>query len=262
MIYGGGCGFPGSAPPSSWRLGGRARGADPGGLVTNWKALPEEGFVREVGDIRGAIDTNPIVGMASPPDCTETRFDQRNLVAPPPVGVANGEEAEPPMTEDCSPMGISFGGGALTGETMALGRRSCGAPAGTGTLWTMGTGPPVSIPAPSSSSSSRLDPEEEESLAESSESLLLDELELELTPPRDPAPLAPPTDGATDNPFPPAGRELAEVVMRGFGRGGLAGTGIDARIAAVVDCVVTPDDRDSICGVCFTTGVAWGIACG
>ena len=133
-----------------------------------------------MGDASGAIDTNPKLGMASP-----ARLDQRNLLAPPTGGVEdNGEEVGPPPTPPvgCSLMEISFGGGALTGDRMALGRRSCGAPAGTGTLWTMGTGPPVSMADPSSSSSSRLDPGVDDSLAESSESLLLVELELELAP--------------------------------------------------------------------------------
>jgi hypothetical protein len=263
LDYGGGCGFPGSAPLKSWRLGGRARGADPGGLVTNWKALPEEDLEREVGDASGTIDTNPKLGMASLPEPgTTARLDQRNLVATPPGGVAdNGEEVGPPPTppEGCSPMEISFGGGALTGETMAFGRRSCGAPAGTGTLWTMGTGPPVSMADPSSSSSSsRLDPEVDDSLAESSESLLLVELELELAPWRwDPAPFTTPTGGV---PF-PEGRVAVEGTSSGFGRGGLAGAGIEASIAAVVDCADVPDERDIICGVCLTRGVARGVAC-
>ena len=42
--YGCGCGFAGSVPLSSCRLGGRESGEAPGGLVTNWKALPEDGL--------------------------------------------------------------------------------------------------------------------------------------------------------------------------------------------------------------------------
>ena len=58
---------------------------------------------------------------------------------------------------------------------MAFGRTSWGPHAGMGTLRMMGTGPPVSIGSPS-----RLLLELLDSLPESSESLLLDELELEL----------------------------------------------------------------------------------
>ena len=98
----------------------------------------------------------------------------------------------------------------------------------------------------------------EDSLPDSSESLLLDVLELELAPPwpRDPAPLTTPTD---EVPL-PDGREETEGTSRGLGRGGLAGAGIDARIAAVVDCDDAPDERDIIWGVCFTRGMTMGVA--
>ena len=105
------------------------------GLVTNWKALPEEGLEREVGEGRGAIETNPKLGVVSMPKVAEPRFDQRNLVAPPPVGVASGDDDEEGATpEEWSLTGISFGGGTLTGETIAFGRSSCGPPDGMGTL--------------------------------------------------------------------------------------------------------------------------------
>ena len=95
--YDGGCGFPVSAPAMSWRLGGLWRGAEPGGLVTSWKALPEDGLVRAEGDWRGgAMEVNPAAGGAwpSPPD----RFDQRNRVAwecGPVLGEVRGERREP-----------------------------------------------------------------------------------------------------------------------------------------------------------------------
>ena len=129
-----------------------------------------------MGEARGPIDTNPEVGVVSLPEGAETRLDHRNLVAPPPVGVVMGDDAEgAPANEGCSLTGISLGG-AFTGEAKAFGRSSCGPPAGTGTLWTMGTGPLVSMAV-----SSRLDPEDEESLpVSSSESLLDEELEVEL----------------------------------------------------------------------------------
>ena len=118
-VYCGGCGFTGSALLRSCRLGGLASGAVPGGVVTNWKALPDDGFVSNVGDVRGIIDINPAVGVVSPPEWAGIRLDHRNLVAPPPVGVTSGEEEE--IAGECSLTGISLGG-AFTGEGRALGR--------------------------------------------------------------------------------------------------------------------------------------------
>lgn len=113
---------------------------------------------------------------------------------------------------------------------MAFGRTNCGPPAGMCTLCTIGTGPPVSI------GSSRLLLELLESLPESSESLLLDELELELA--RLPDCLA---ASAAVNPLP-----LGRVDVRddcSF-TGGLGGAGMDAKMAAVDDVEVT----EAICG--------------
>ena len=94
VVYvGGGCGFPGgSAPLRSCRLGGLWRGADPGGLVTNWKALPSDSLLMvAVGEERGTIEMKPVVGVAwpsppppPPPRAAEekgVRFDQRKRVA-------------------------------------------------------------------------------------------------------------------------------------------------------------------------------------
>lgn len=90
-------------------LGGRWRVADPGGLVTSWKALPENGLLRVVGEERGGtMDVNPVVGVACP--SLVVRLDQRNLVACDCEGeVVRGErrggwEAE---AEDEGSMGIS-----------------------------------------------------------------------------------------------------------------------------------------------------------
>jgi hypothetical protein len=89
-----------------------------------------------------------------------------------------------------------------------------------GTLWTIGTGPPASI------GSSLLLLELLDSLLESSESLLLDELELELRPECLVAVI-------TDNPL-PLGRAAAVITFVG----GFGGTGIDASMAAVEDIEV------------------------
>lgn len=133
-------GLPDSVPPLKLcRLGGLLRGADPGGLVTNWNALPEDGLLR-VGDERGAIEMNPGVGVAwlsvpPPPGTTVgVRLDQINLVAGDlcePGDVVSGEMIEDGVSVGFN--GISFGG-AFTGDTIAFGLTSCGAPAGIGTL--------------------------------------------------------------------------------------------------------------------------------
>ena len=94
-----------------------------------------------------------------------------------------------------------------------------------GTLCTIGTGPPVSM------ASSRLLLELLESLTESSESLLLEELELELARWRGPAARIPPAASAAVNPF-PVGRG-AEDTGGSVLDGCLGGTGIEAKIAAV-----------------------------
>ena len=140
-------------------------------------------------------------------------------------------------------IGISFGG-AFTGDTMAFGRTSWGAPVGMGTLWTMGTGPLFSIP----SSRLLLDPDESlpessppspssSSSSSSSEPLLLEELELASVWPADCPPLPPvPVESTTDRLFPVSLAvtvgTAGSVVARGLARGG---TGMDARIAAVDD---------------------------
>ena len=92
--------------------------------------------------------------------------------------------------------------------------------------------------------SSRLVSDDDDSLADSSESLLLEELEVEL-PCRDPAPLATPTLSQVF-----VGASRPPVVAVGLVRDGLAGTGMDASIAAV-DCCAAPSTIDG----CFMGAV-------
>ena len=91
--------------------------------------------------------------------------------------------------------------------------------------------------------SSRLVSDDDDSLADSSESLL-EELEVEL-PCRDPAPLATPTLSQVL-----VGASRPPVVAVGLVREGLAGTGMEASIAAV-DCCAVPSTIDG----CFTGAV-------
>ena len=125
---------------------------------------------------------------------------------------------------------------------MAFGRTSWGPPAGMGTLRTMGTGPPVSIGSPS-----RLLLELLDSLPESSESLLLDELELELA--------GLPTSLPNLPPPPPPSATVAALLavwvdpMANVLAGGFGGTGIEAKIAAVDDVEVTEVISGGLVGV-------------
>ena len=132
----------------------------------------------------------------SPP----ARFDQRKRAACEEAALAGevrGERRGPWGGEEAarrSRVGMSWGG-TFTGEEMAFGRTSCGPPAGRGILRTIETGPPVSMAA----SPSLLELLLLDSLPDSSESLLEEELELELfglnidTPaPLPPPPLPPP----------------------------------------------------------------------
>ena len=209
------------------------------------------------------------MGVPSP---EEARLDQRNRVTcdcVPGEWVRGERRGVWEVEEDkgVSLIGISFGG-AFTGETMALGRTSCGAPAGMGTLWTIGTGPPVSMV------SSRLVLELLDSLTESSESLLLEELELELARLCAASAVRPLADSAVVSPF-PVGR--GAVVRDGgtvFDGNGLGGAGMDARIAAVdivcrcfvgvvCGCLLRPLRDEGLSGSETMRGLAvLGVVCG
>lgn len=148
-----------------------------GGLTT-WKALPGTGFAkeekgREVGgeERGGAMGMKPTVGEEVSSLLSACLLDQEKALSWEP-GEVSGERSGGGVEDTPLVIAwINWGGGPFTGEVTAFGFSNplVELPA----VVTMGTGPPILMPRTSSRSELLL-----ESLPESSESLLLEELEL------------------------------------------------------------------------------------